>query len=145
MKLFISTIIGFFCEVFLFVFGNIDISLKYLIVAVVLDYITGLCKAIVTKKVNSSIGVKGVLKKIGYFFVVAIAVILGGLLNVGFTIRNITIYSLVINECISVLENCTQMGIKLPKIIASSLEIVNSKLLEKTDEICNKDTKKTKD
>ena len=42
----------------------------------------------------------------------------------------IVIYSLVFNEIVSILENCTEMGIKLPKLLISSLEIFSSKIDE---------------
>lgn len=145
MKLVFLTMFDFFKGLFLFLFGEIDIKLKYLIVVVAMDYISGLCRAVVKKKVNSSIGIKGILKKFCYFLVVAIAVILGELLEVGLSIRNITVYSLIINECISILENCTQMGIVFPKIISSSLSVFNNKLKEEEEIIIDKKQKKTKD
>lgn len=144
MKWLISTILGFACSTILFLFGEIDVNLKYLIAVVILDYITGLCRAIIKKKVNSSIGVKGIFKKFCYFVIVALAVILGNILDVGYSIRNLTIYSLIFNECISIVENCIQMGMKMPSIISSSLEVFNNKLINDEENIKD-DNKKTKD
>lgn len=145
MKIFLLALIGFLTEFFFFLFGNLDANLKYLIAVVILDYITGLCRAVTKKKVNSSIGIKGIFKKFCYFVIVALSVILGNILEIGYAIRNLTIYSLICNECISVLENCADMGIKLPKIIISALEIVDNKLTMETENYVNKDNEKTKD
>lgn len=139
MKWLIATIVGCLCSTIVFLFGEIDSNLKYLIAVVILDYITGLCRAIIKKKVNSSIGIKGIFKKFGYFVIVSLAVILGNILEVGHAIRNLTIYSLIFNECISIIENCVQMNIKIPNIIASALEIFNDKIIEKEEN--NKKTK----
>ena len=127
MTLMISTVFGLVCSTIFFLFGNIDLNLKYLITVIFLDYITGLCRAVLKKKLNSSVGLKGILKKFCYFVIVAVAVILGNILDVGNSIRNLTIYSLIFNELISILENCSQLGIKLPDIILSSLAIFNEK------------------
>lgn len=127
MTLMISTVFGLACSTIFFLFGNIDLNLKYLITVIFLDYITGLCRAILKKKLNSSVGLKGIFKKFCYFVIVAVAVILGNILDVGNSIRNLTIYSLIFNELISILENCSQLGIKLPDIIISSLAIFNEK------------------
>lgn len=121
---------GLISSCFVFLFENIDINLKYLIIVVILDFISGIFKAFVKKKINSSIGVKGVLKKFSYFIVVAISKIIGDILNIGNLLLRIVIYSLVFNEIVSILENCTEMGIKLPKLLISSLEIFSSKIDE---------------
>lgn len=121
---------GLISSCFVFLFENIDINLKYLIIVVILDFISGIFKAFVKKKINSSIGVKGVLKKFSYFIVVAISKIIGNILNIGNLLLKIVIYSLVFNEIVSILENCTEMGIKLPKLLISSLEIFSSKIDE---------------
>ena len=127
MTLMISTVFGLACSTIFFLIGNIDLNLKYLITVIFLDYITGLCRAILKKKLNSSVGLKGIFKKFCYFVIVAVAVILGNILDVGNSIRNLTIYSVIFNELISILENCSQLGIKLPDIILSSLAIFNEK------------------
>lgn len=145
MKIFLLALIGFLTEFSFFLFGDLDANLKYLIAVVILDYITGLCRAVTKKKVNSSIGIKGIFKKFCYFIIVALSVILGNILEIGYAIRNLTIYSLICNECISILENCVEMGIKLPKIIISALEIVDNKLITETENYVNKDNEKTKD
>ena len=49
-------------------------------------------------------------------------------------LRNLVIYSLVFGEIISILGNCKEMGIKLPKILISSLEIWEKKIRHSEEE-----------
>ena len=53
--------------------GGCDGLFITLIVFVILDYITGVIKAIIKKKLNSEIGYKGLIKKITIFLIVGIA------------------------------------------------------------------------
>ena len=102
--------------------GGLDIALKTLLIFILLDYITGLCKAIVNKKVNSIIGVKGIIKKIGYLIVVALSVQLDNITGSTGALRTLVIYFFVANEGISVLENWGSIGLPLPKKIMETLE-----------------------
>ena len=102
--------------------GGLDIALKTLLIFILLDYITGLCKAIVNKKVNSIIGVKGIIKKIGYLIVVTLSVQLDNIIGSTGALRTLVIYFFVANEGISVLENWGSIGLPLPKKIMETLE-----------------------
>ena len=50
-----------------FFLGELDGLLYALVIFVILDYITGVCVAIQTKKLSSNIGAKGIAKKSGNF------------------------------------------------------------------------------
>ena len=47
-----------------YILGGWDIALETLIVFMALDFITGICKAIVNKKLDSDVCRKGIVKKI---------------------------------------------------------------------------------
>lgn len=128
IKVILVSILGVLSSLFTFLFKDVDANLKYLIIVVILDFITGIFKAFIQKKINSSIGIKGIFKKFCYFVVVAISIIVGNIINAGNILREIVTYSLIFNEIISILENCAEMGIKLPKALISSLEVLNSKI-----------------
>lgn len=102
--------------------GGLDIALKTLLIFILLDYVTGLCKAIVNKKVNSIIGIKGIIKKIGYLVVVALSVQLDNITGGTGALRTLVIYFFVANEGISILENWGSIGLPLPKKIMETLE-----------------------
>ena len=102
--------------------GGLDIALKTLLIFMLLDYITGICKAIVNKKINSIIGIKGIIKKVGYLIVVALSVQLDNITGGTGALRTLVIYFFVANEGISVLENGGSIGVPLPKKIMETLE-----------------------
>ena len=127
MKNLISGIASTLLTTVVYFLGGLDTALITLLIFIVLDYITGLCKAIVNKKVNSLIGARGIVKKVGYLIIVAISVRLDQIVGDTGTIRNLVIYFFVANEGISVLENWGSMGLPLPKKIVETLEQLKDK------------------
>jgi len=89
---------------------------------IVLDYITGVFKAFITKTFDSKIGIKGIVKKFGYLTIASLSVILDNITGAEGSLRSIVLYSFIFNDMISVIENCGQMGVKFPDILLSSLE-----------------------
>ena len=114
-----------------FIIGGCDILFKTLLVFIIIDYITGNLRAIYTKKLSSKIGAKGIIKKVGYIFIVILAALLDKLLNSTGNIRNIVIYMFIANEGISILENWTSMGIKIPKILKDKFNDINKDIDDK--------------
>lgn len=81
---------------------------------IVLDWITGLLKAIYNKNLSSYTGFKGIIKKVVILIVVGVAVLLET--NMGIpAIREIVMMFFIANEGISLLENVSQMGIPFPE------------------------------
>lgn len=122
MKNIISFITGTLATALVYFLGGWDIALQLLITVVVLDYMTGLLKAIYNKKVNSTISFKGIVKKIGYFILVALAVLLDNITGGTGAIRTLVIYFFVANEGISIVENWGAMGLPLPQKVIDTLE-----------------------
>lgn len=116
---------GFLCSLL----GGYDSILKALIVLVVLDYITGLLKAISTKTLSSAIGFKGLIRKIVIFIIVATAVVIQGVVGDSIPLRDITIVFYVCNESISLLENASEF-IPLPKKLKDTLIQIRDKEVE---------------
>jgi toxin secretion/phage lysis holin len=106
----------------IYLLGGIDMAMSTLLIFIVVDFITGVCRAIYDKKLNSKIGAKGIIKKIGYLLLVAMSVQIDFLTGNTGTIRTVVIYSFVVNEGISIIENWASMGLYVPKIIKNSLE-----------------------
>lgn len=102
---------------FLSILTGYDTLFKALLVFIVLDYLSGVMRAIYTKKLSSKIGAKGIIKKIGYIVLIVVVEILDILLKDNGYLRNIIIYMFIANEGISILENWSAMGIKVPDII----------------------------
>jgi len=110
--------------------------LTYLIIVIVLDIITGIFKAFVEHKINSSSSFKGILKKTSYFIIIAITIVIERILALGNDLKNMLIIFLILNEIISILENCKALGLKYPKFLISALEDIENKVNS------NKKTKK---
>lgn len=122
MKTLINFVTGTLATTLVYFLGGWDVALQTLLVVIVLDYLTGICKAIYNKKINSTVGLKGIIKKVGYLIVVAVAVILDHIAGETGAIRTLVIYFFVANEGISILENWGGMGLPLPKKIIEILE-----------------------
>lgn len=95
---------GYICSLL----GGWDVTLKALVVLVIFDYITGLLKAIATKTLSSSIGFKGLIRKIIIFIVVATGVIIQSVVGDAIPLREIVIIFFICNEGISLLENASE-------------------------------------
>ena len=133
MKMFnhISVVSGLIFGTIINLLRGWDIMLKCLLIAVILDYITGLIKAIYNKTLSSEIGYKGILKKVVVFIVVALSVLVDRVLteyllnSVGIDFdtpfRTIVCVFFLCNEGISILENASLMGIRIPKKLKQAL------------------------
>lgn len=102
--------------------GGWDTAIKTLVLVMALDYITGVCKAIKQKKLNSKTGLLGFLKKFGYLVIVALAVVIDHISGETGVIRTLVIYFFVANDGLSILENWGAIGLPLPKKMFELLE-----------------------
>ena len=103
--------------------GGMDGLLYTLIAFVVLDYLTGVIVAIMEKKLSSEIGFKGILKKILIFVLVGIGNMVDvHLLKNGSAIRTAVIFFYLSNEGISILENCSKVGLPIPEKLKNVLK-----------------------
>lgn len=87
-----------------------------------LDYLTGLIKAYYKSELNSKIGIKGILKKLGMLGMVALSVVVEKLTGEHGMIRNLIIYYLVANEGLSIIENLAVTNIGIPDFLKEKLE-----------------------
>lgn len=107
---------------FTWLFGAWDIALIVLVVFMGLDYITGVLKGYISKEVSSSVGARGIAKKCMIFVMVIIGVLLDRLLgSESWVFRTIICYFYIANEGISILENCTVLGLPIPEAIKEAL------------------------
>lgn len=127
MKNLINFITGTLATTLVYFLGGWDIAIQSLLVFIVIDYATGICKAIYNKKLNSSVGAKGIIKKVGYLLIVAISVILDKIAGNTGAIRTLVIYFFVANEGLSIIENWGGMGLPLPKKLTETLEQLKQK------------------
>lgn len=127
MKILFGTISSVLFSVFSYLFGGIDSSFFVLVIVMIFDYLTGICKAIYFKTVNSRIGIKGIIKKVGYFLIVSLSALLDEILDSNTMIRTFVIFFFIANEGISILENWGSMGLPLPKKLMEFFEDLKQK------------------
>ena len=109
-------------------FGEMDGFFLSLLAIVILDYITGIMCAIVTKTLSSSAGFKGIFKKILIFFLVGVGHILDVyVLGQAGVLRNAIIFFYLSNEGISLLENAGVLGLPIPEWLRDVLAQLNDK------------------
>ena len=121
MKEISSSVIAVVCTGCVYLLGGLDVSLICLIVAIAIDYISGVMKAFVKKELSSKIGLYGLLKKVGVLLVVMLAVVVDRVTGETGMIRSLVIYYFVANEGLSVLENLGQTGVPIPSSIKKAL------------------------
>lgn len=105
----------------------------------IIDWLTGWMKSRINGAENSTAGWKGVLKKIGYWLMIAVAfAIAAALIEVGEVIGidlGITtllgwfvLASLIVNEARSIVENFVEAGYDVPKVLTAGLQVADEKL-----------------
>ena len=109
----IFTAIGGYIGWFL---GGFDGLLYALVAFVIIDYITGIMVAVLEKKLSSSIGFKGIFKKVLIFTFVGIGHIVDiYILQNGSAIRTAVIFFYLSNEGLSLVENAAKIGLPVPE------------------------------
>ena len=101
----ISIVIGAIGGFAAYWLGGWDNLLKAIVILAVLDYVTGIFKAIRTKVLSSEIGFMGLLKKIVMFIVIAAAFSVQELMVNTVPLREVVIMFYIANEGLSLLEN----------------------------------------
>lgn len=121
-KLIISSI-GGVLGVFL---GGMDGLIYALLAFSVIDYLTGIMCAIDKKELSSSVGFKGIARKIIIFSLVGVANILDVYIlgHVG-VLRAAVIFFYLSNEGISILENTSKLGLPVPEKLQNILQQLN--------------------
>ena len=107
---------GFLCSNL----GGCDVILNALIALVILDYTTGILKAIATKTLSSQIGFVGLIRKVVIFIVIATAVQVQNVVGDSIPLREIVIIFFMCNEGISLLENASYF-VPIPEKLKETL------------------------
>lgn len=103
--------------------GPFNELLIAILICIGIDYITGVIRAVVKKKVRSDIGAKGILKKVGILCVVALANVIDVyVLKMNDALRSCIIVYYIANEAISITENMAGIGLPIPNKLKSILD-----------------------
>jgi len=105
------------------ILGGWDMALKVLVFVVITDFITGILAGAYEGKLSSSIGHRGIIKKVTIFIIVALAYQLDCALGMAY-IRTTVIYFYIVMEAISILENAERTGLTVPEFLRKLLKQV---------------------
>lgn len=123
-----------------------ELAVPVVILAVVMavDYISGLARAWVKSELSSRVGIVGIIKKVAYLLAVIVAIVVDWVIQTAgakmgvdlgafyFFGLLVTIW-LILNECISILENVSEIGVPLPAFLLKLIEKLK-KTVEETGE-----------
>ena len=131
-----NAIAGTVIAVLSYVLGEHWILFVAFLLLNVADWLTGWMKSRIKKKENSVAGWKGVLKKLGYWLMVAVAcgasavfIEIGRTNGIDLGVTTLlgwfVLASLLINEIRSIIENFVEAGFNVPKILTKGLEVAD--------------------
>ena len=127
MKEGICSILGLLLTYVVYLLGGIDIAMQCLLIAIVLDYISGMVKAFNLKQLSSKVGFKGIMKKVGVLLIVMLGVLVDRVTGDTGAIRTLVIYYFVANEGLSIIENLSLAGVPIPKGLKKALKALKEK------------------
>jgi toxin secretion/phage lysis holin len=95
--------------------GGMDGLLIALLVFVILDYVTGVMRAIADHELSSAVGFKGICRKVLIFALVGVGHVLDThVVGTGSALRSAVICFYLSNEAISLFENAAHLGLPIP-------------------------------
>ena len=139
-----NAIVGSIVAVLSYIFGEHWILFALLLAFNLADWITGWMKSRIAHKENSKTGWKGVLKKLGYWIMIAVAfgasavfVEIGKTIGVDLGITTLlgwfVLASLLVNEIRSICENFVEAGYNVPQILIRGLEVADKAINKEAD------------
>ena len=120
---FIFTVVGAYFGWFI---GGFDVLIYALAAFVAIDYMTGVMVGIIEKKLSSSVGFRGIFKKVLIFIFVGIGHTIDFyVLKNGSTVRTAIIFFYLSNEGLSILENSSKIGLPIPNSLKNIFNDLN--------------------
>lgn len=120
-------------------FGNssaapLDGLMTALLIFMVLDYVTGLMCAIADKKLSSSVGFKGICKKVLIIMLVGVAHVVDlHVVGTGDALRSAVVCFYLSNEGVSMLENAAHLGLPVPDKLKGILAQLHGRMDEQQE------------
>lgn len=127
------------------VLGVLYIPVLLMVLCNVIDYFTGLFAAPARgEKISSTVGMRGIVKKICLWLLVVVGAIVDELLKyttdfIGLTVPFTFLVACIVcvwiicNELLSILENLKDIGVKLPPFLEKLVVYIKSKAEQKAD------------
>ena len=140
-----NTIVGVMVALLSAAFGTYWYIFAAFVVLNIFDWLTGWYKSRKQQTESSAVGLKGIIKKLGYWVIIAMAFLISNVfVQMGNDVLHMdldflmfvgwfTLACLMVNEARSVLENLVECGYEVPVILIQGLA-VTEKLLNKESE-----------
>lgn len=144
-----NAIVGAFIAILTAIFGMYWYIFAAYLLFNLLDWLTGWAKARKLSQESSKKGLKGIVKKVGYWVIILVAFLVPTIfINLGKDLLGVeleflsllgwlTLAMLLVNEIRSIVENLIEMGYQVPSVLVNGLEI--------TEKIIDKETLKDKE
>lgn len=121
------------------------IPIAIVVFVMICDYASGVTVAWVQKELSSRVGIIGIVKKVAYALIVVVGIVIDWIVQtaadkIGIDTGNfyyfalLVIVWLIINECISILENVAKLGVPIPSFLVSLTEKLKSTTENKGEE-----------
>lgn len=134
----IKGIIASFVAVMSYALNSFSELVALLVFLMIIDYVTGLTAAYYRKDIQSRIGVKGIVKKVGFMVLITVAFFLDYIVVTSLLKLSIelpfdgsfgfaTTIWLIGNEGVSITENLGTIGVPLPPFITSAFKKLKDK------------------
>lgn len=101
--------------------GGVGLAFTVLLGMMLLDFITGVMVAIVTKTVSSSVGRAGFIRKLYIIILIGAVYMLSNVIEGMEYIGDGVTLAYIVIEFLSIVENGGKLGVPLPKILKESL------------------------
>ena len=104
-----------------YILGGFDRTLAVFLIVLLIDFLTNISYYIYEKKYKKILNAKNFLKVLGYFLILAFAVVIDRILVKESMMRQMMVYFFIASIGMSVMELWVKMGIALPHKIFSVL------------------------
>lgn len=131
------------------VFGAFWYIFAAYLVLNIFDWLTGWYKSRKLHTESSAVGLKGILKKLGYWVIIAVAFLVSGvfvhmgndLLHINLSFLTMvgwfTLACLLVNEVRSIIENLVECGYNVPQILIRGLAVTEKLINSEADKTEN--------
>lgn len=109
-------------------YGEWTHALNVLLIAMAIDYVTGVLAAAVSKKkcIDYKVGAKGIAKKTTILLIVAVGHLADEVLGTNIVMMAIT-YAYLANEGLSIVENAEVIGVPVPNVVKMAYQTIGEK------------------
>jgi toxin secretion/phage lysis holin len=108
-----------------YLFGGVKF-LDFLAILMAVDIVTGVIRAVKEKRLRSRNALYGYARKIGVFGIIIVANIIDQILSLNGTVAFATVLFYIGNEGLSIIENLSQIGVKVPNVIQDKLHVIQN-------------------